>query len=87
MNKNCKNLRQKLNRKLYCHKLKKEIKILECSNCKYKEYLIKSNSTKLEKKTYKQTKLERNRFSILTNAFFFEFFNKKIEFLTIFKDF
>ena len=40
--------------------------ISECSNCKYKEYLIKSNSTKLKNRTYKQAKLERNRFSILT---------------------
>ena len=64
---NCKNLKQKVNKKLYCKKLKKEIKILECSNCKYKEYLIKSNSTKLKARTKKQVKLEKNRFSILTN--------------------
>ena len=63
---NCKNLKQKVNRKLYCKKLKRDIMISEFSNCKYKEYLIKSNSTKLKSKTYKQTKLERNRFSILT---------------------
>ena len=67
MNKNCKNLKQKLNKKIYCNTLKKEIKISECSNCKYKEYLIKSNLTKLKKRTSKQVKLERNRFSILTN--------------------
>ena len=53
----CKNLKQKVNRKLYCKKLKSDIMISECSNCKYKEYLIKTNSTKLE----------RNRFSILTS--------------------
>ena len=64
---NCKNLKQKVNRKFYCNTLKKEIKISECSNCKYKEYSIKSNSTKLKSRTSKQTKLERNRFSILTN--------------------
>ena len=63
---NCKNLKQKVNRKLYCKKLKRDIMISECSNCKYKEYLIKSNSTKLKNRTYKQAKLERNRFSILT---------------------
>ena len=63
----CKNLKQKVNRKLYCNTLKKEIKISECSNCKYKEYSIKSNSTKLKSRTSKQSKLERNRFSILTN--------------------
>lgn len=64
---NCKNLKQKVNRKLYCNKLKREIKISECSNCKYRQYSIKSNSTKLKYRTKKQAKLERNRFSILTN--------------------
>ena len=64
---NCKNLKQKLNRKLYCKKLKRDIIISECSNCKYKEYLIKTNSTKLKNRTSKQAKLERNRFSILTS--------------------
>ena len=64
---NCKNLKRKVNKKIYCNKLKREIKISECSNCKYKEYSIKSNSTKLKKRTSKQAKLERNRFSILTN--------------------
>ena len=63
----CKNLKQKVNRKLYCKKLKSDIKISECSNCKYKEYLIKTNSTKLKNRTSKQAKLERNRFSILTS--------------------
>ena len=69
---NCKNLKQKLNRKLYCKKLKSDIKISECSNCKYKEY--KSGYSKkspvmsgLKKRTSKQSKLERNRFSILTS--------------------
>ena len=64
---NCKNLKQKVNKKLYCKKLKRDIMISECGNCKYKEYSIKSNSTKLKKRTSKQSKLERNRFSILTN--------------------
>ena len=64
---NCKNLKQKVNRKLYCKKLKSDIMISECSNCKYKEYLIKTNSTKLKNRTSKQAKLERDRFSILTN--------------------
>ena len=63
----CKYLKQKLNKKIYCNKLKKEIKILECTNCKYEEDLIKSNLTKLKKKRSKLAKLERNRYSILTN--------------------
>lgn len=64
---NCLHLKQKVNKKLYCKKLKSDIMISECSNCKYKEYSIKSNSTKLKSRTNKQAKLERNRFSILTN--------------------
>lgn len=67
MNKNCKYLKQKLNRTLYCKKLKSDIKISKCSNCKYKEYLIRSNSTKLKNRTSKQAKLERNRFSVFND--------------------
>ena len=63
----CKFLKQKLNKKIYCNKLNKEIKKLECTNCKYEEDLIKSNLTKLKNKTSKLAKLERKRFSILTN--------------------
>ena len=69
---NCKNLKKKVNKKLYCKKLKSDIMISECSNCKYKEY--KSGYSKksplvsgMKKRTSKQNKLERNRFSILTN--------------------
>lgn len=68
----CKNLKQKVNRKLYCKKLKSDIMISDCNNCKYKEY--KSGYSKkspvmsgLKKRTSKQSKLERNRFSILTS--------------------
>lgn len=63
----CKYLKQKLNKKLYCNKLKKEINISNCTRCKYKEYSNKTNVTKLKNRTSKQTKLERNRFSILTS--------------------
>ena len=63
----CKYLKQKLSRKLHCNKLKNDIKILECSNCKYKEFLIRSNSTKLKNRTIKQTKLERNRFCLFSD--------------------
>ena len=38
MSKNCINLKQKLDRTLYCKKKKKTMKISQCSNCKYKEY-------------------------------------------------
>ena len=63
----CKYLKQKLNKKIYCNKLKKEIKILECTNCKFKEYLIKSNLTKLKNKTSELAELERNRYSLFSS--------------------
>ena len=70
----CKDLKQKLSRKLYCNKLKKEIKISDCSNCKSKEYKthtcskVKPKTQKpIKMRSNKQSKLERNRFSILTN--------------------
>lgn len=67
---NCKNLKQKVNRKLYCKKLKSDIMISDCNNCKYKESGYSKKSplmTGLKKRTNKQSKLERNRFSILTS--------------------
>lgn len=71
---NCKDLKQKLSRKLYCKKLKKEIKISDCSNCKSKEYKthtcskVKPKTQKpIKMRSNKQSKLERNRFSILTS--------------------
>ena len=71
---NCKNLKQKVNRNLYCKKLKSDIMISECSNCKYKEYKTQTCSKaqyktqkSMKMRSSKQTKLERNRFSILTN--------------------
>ena len=46
---NCKYLKQKINRKLYCKKLKSDIKISNCSNCIYKEYncTISSNNNQM----------------------------------------
>lgn len=63
----CKYLKIKMSSKLECKLTHKIINIRECNNCKFKEYLIKSKSTKLKSKTYKLTKSEKNRFSILTN--------------------
>ena len=63
---NCKYLKQKLNKKLYCKKLNKEIKISNCSNCIYKEYHF-GEVSQMVKKRKKLTKLERNRTSILTD--------------------
>ena len=64
---NCIYLKQKLNRKLECKKDKNRIIPKDCSNCHYKEYLIKSNSTKLKTRTSKLAKLERNRTSLFTD--------------------
>lgn len=64
----CINLKQKMNRTLYCKKLKKKITFKDCSNCPYKEY--KQNYTDLrvksiKKKSYKLAKKEKERFSII----------------------
>ena len=68
---NCKNLKQKLDRTLYCKYKKSDIKISECSNCIYKEYKTierKNNKTcSIKQRTYKQAKAEKNRFSLFTN--------------------
>lgn len=77
---NCKNLKQKLDRTLFCKKKNKIIKISECNNCKYKEYKVKVSNNKplkhttncyqlkqCRQKSKKLAKLERNRFSIFTN--------------------
>ena len=67
---NCINLKQKLDRTLYCKYKRCIIKLSECKDCPYKEY--KGNYNKLQKtvlikkKTSKLNKLERERFSILT---------------------
>ena len=59
---NCINIKFKLNKTLYCNKLRKQINIKECSNCKYKEYKAYKP---MKKRTYKQTKKEKERFSII----------------------
>ena len=77
MNK-CKHLKQKLNKTLYCKNLNKEIKLKQCTNCKFKEYpkqlpiSIKSRkkiekNDGIKKKSAKLSKLERNRFSLFTD--------------------
>lgn len=59
---NCKYLKQKLNRKLYCKKLISDIKISNCSNCIYKEYLYNNkdkNAQHLLKNCEKNTKMHK----------------------------
>lgn len=63
----CKHLKIKLNRTFECKKSNKKIILKDCANCQFKEYSIKSNLTKLKNRTYKQTKLERNRKSLFTD--------------------
>ena len=68
---NCKNLKQKLDRTLFCKRKNKIIKISECNNCRYKEYKSMTTcrtSIKSRQKSKKITKLERNRFSILVSS-------------------
>lgn len=74
---NCKYLKQKLNRTLECKKQKKIINIKECNGCKYREdkvstscrHFVKSNnmSNQIKKRTYKQAKKEKERYSIIYN--------------------
>lgn len=72
MKNNCKYLKQKLNRTIYCKVKNKEIRLSECSCCEYREYKtrdyttsLKSNS-QMKNKSSKLAKLERNRFSLFT---------------------
>lgn len=64
---NCVYLKQKIDRTMYCKKQNKSITFKECSSCEYKEFKgIKHPSINV-KKNKNIAKLERNRFSILTN--------------------
>lgn len=64
---NCIYLKQKLDRSIYCKKQNKTITIRECSGCEYKEFNSVQKSLVRKSKNKDITKLERNRFSILTN--------------------
>lgn len=74
-NNKCTYLKQKLNGKLECKKQKKIINIRECNSCSKKEYMTtyhisnglrqKQEKMTIKKRTYKQSKKERNRYSII----------------------
>ena len=66
MSNNCIFLKQKLNRKLECKKDKNRTIPRDCSNCPFKKYHFSNTKKIIKKRTYKITKLERNRESILT---------------------
>lgn len=66
---NCKYLKQKINRTLECKKQKengknKIINIRECNGCKLREDKER-NTSQLKKRTYKQNKREKERYSII----------------------
>lgn len=50
---NCINLKQKINRTLFCKKLNKQITFKDCSICPYKEYKIQEYKSLQPKKEYK----------------------------------
>ncbi len=62
---NCKYLKQKINRKLECKKQKKIINIRECNRCPLCEWTTKDNNSNIKKRTYKQSKKEKQRYSII----------------------
>lgn len=75
---NCKHLKQKLNRTIYCKAKSKEIRLSECNSCICKEYKTQqyisnkaktqnNNKISLKSKSSKLAKLERNRFSLFTD--------------------
>jgi hypothetical protein len=66
---NCKHFRKRsknYTNYFYCTTLKKETTFEDCQNCKYKEY---KKVKPLKQRSFKQNKLERNRYSIFTNNF------------------
>ena len=59
---NCTNLKQKMNKTIYCKKLRKEITFKNCNNCPYKEFKqYKTLKVKTEYK-YKPKKGKSNRY-------------------------
>lgn len=61
---NLKCRKQKFNGTFECKKSNKIINIKECNNCKFKEFR-ESNNHQIKKRTYKQSKKEKERFSII----------------------
>ena len=66
---NCKNIKIKLNKQVVCKLTNKPIDFKKC-NCHCKNFELKGKNTNDKNVKYKSnkiSKLERNRFSILTN--------------------
>lgn len=69
---NCINLKQKMNKTLYCKIKNTTINFKDCNNCPFKEYktykpLQPKKEYKMKNKSSKLAKLEKNRFSIFTD--------------------
>ncbi len=67
----CIKLKQGFN-KLKCKRTNKEITFADCKNCEFKEYKNKGSKltpsrTPIKQRTAKQAKLERDRYSIITD--------------------
>lgn len=67
MSKNCKYMKQKINKGVWCIYNKERVSKELCSRCEYKEDRIVKKQNVINKKNKTISKLERNRFSILTN--------------------
>lgn len=69
---NCKNFKKRTKKYkafFYCSLLKREITFEECSHCKnknYKEYSKLKSNSEIKKRTTKQAKIERDRYSLFT---------------------
>ncbi len=59
---NCINIKQKMNKTIYCKKIKKEITFNDCSNCKYKEYKQHKQLKAKSEYKYKIKKGKCNRY-------------------------
>ena len=52
---------------IFCKKRNDIITFDDCKNCIYKEYPRRAVENKIKKRTYKQAKAEKNRFSLFTD--------------------
>lgn len=64
---NCINLKQKLDRTLYCKELKKVISINQCTHCQLKKFKQNKTSNSLKKISFKRNKAQKERFSIINH--------------------
>ncbi len=65
---NCKYLKikqKKYKKYIYCDKFKQEINFNNCANCQYKEYKQYSQYNYIKKRTNKQARKEKERYSII----------------------